>query len=134
MLCYAMLFYHPVQELSPAEYNGHCICSGIVPRDAYILTPSKCWFNPSVAEIMAYHYFSLSSLKVTQRPVFGGKSVQFIHQSTLDGGEGLYVRQSSGDESKDANEESFPTNPVSDVVDSDLMHPNVSIRAERLLP
>ena len=60
-------------------------CSGIVPRDAYILTPSKCWFNPSVAEIMAYHHFSLSSLKVTQRPVFGGKSVQFIHQSTLDG-------------------------------------------------
>ena len=71
--------------------------------------------------ILQINQFSLSSLKVTQRPVFGEKSVQFIHQSTLDGGEGLYVRQNGGDESKDANEESFPTCPVSDVVYSTLL-------------
>ena len=33
------------------------------------------------------------------------------------------MRQNSGDESKDANEESFPTCPVSDVVDSDIIEP-----------
>ena len=50
---------------------------------------------------MAYRRLSLPPLKLTQRPVFGQKSVHFIHQglnSEVTRGEGLCVQGNSGSE------------------------------------